>query len=235
VEKRDIVDVVNSKKVILFDLFQTLVSLNTPEIMNIQTFEILGIKKEDWENELFDGSRERLTGKIKDPVQIITSIAHAINPEIKLDLIIKATSNRLLKFEKALVNVSENTINTLKTLKSMDKKLGLISNADFTEMSGWNKSPLNNLFDSVVFSCEVGYAKPDKEIYKYSLNELHVSIEDAVFVGDGASNELYGAKQIGLSTIMITQYIKDIFSENEIKSRKIHADYVIDNINELVC
>ena len=231
---RSIADYIITKNVILFDLFQTLVTLNSLEIKQIHTYEILGIKKEEWENELFEGSRERLTGKIKDPIQIIKSIAHAINPKIQSDLIIKATSNRLLKFEKALLNVTENTINTLKTLKSMNKKIGLISNADFTEMGAWNKSPLKDLFDSIVFSCEVGFAKPDKEIYEYNLNELGEKIENAVFVGDGASHELYGAKQIGLSTIMITGFVKDIFKEKEIESRKLYADYVIQDIDELI-
>jgi putative hydrolase of the HAD superfamily len=234
VENKSIVDVVNNKKVIMFDLFQTLVTLNSPEIQQIPTYEILGIKKEEWENELFEGSRERLTGKIKEPFQIIKSIADAINPHIQSDLIIKTTNNRLLKFEKALMNVDKNTINTLKALKSMNKKIGLISNADFTEMYGWNKSPLKDLFDYVVFSCEVGSAKPDKEIYEICLKELNGSIKDTVFIGDGASHELYGAKQIGLTTIMITGFIKDIFNEKEIESRKLHADYVIDNINELI-
>jgi len=233
-DKISIIDIVNNKNIILFDLFQTLVSLNTPEIKSIATFEILGITKEEWENELFEGSRERLTGKIKEPFHIIKSIAHAINPDIQSDLITKTTNNRLIKFKKALMNVDIITIDTLKALKLKNKKIGLISNADFTEMSGWDESPLKNLFDSVIFSCNVGFAKPDKEIYEICLKKLGGCNKDVVFVGDGASHELYGAKQIGLTTIMITGFIKDIFTEKEIESRKINADYLIENINELI-
>jgi putative hydrolase of the HAD superfamily len=57
--------------------------------------------------------------------------------------------------------------------------------------------------------------------------------EDSVFIGDGGSNELYGAKQIGLSTIMITGLIKEIWPD-KIEAIKTYADYVIENIDELI-
>jgi putative hydrolase of the HAD superfamily len=52
-------------------------------------------------------------------------------------------------------------------------------------------------------------------------------------VGDGGSNELQGAKKLGITTIMITAFIRDM-SREKIDERKKFADYVIENIDELL-
>ncbi len=56
----------------------------------------------------------------------------------------------------------------LRALKSQGHKLGLISNADTLEMAAWDSAPIALLFDSAVFSCAVGSAKPESEIYQNS-------------------------------------------------------------------
>ncbi len=224
---------VSMKKAVIFDLFHTLTALESTWSNGPMTSEILGVSKEDWNEQLLEKSRERLTGQEKNPFVIIKTMAHAINPDIPIERIQKALQNRISRFEGAIVNVPKNTTDTLKILKSSDKKIGLISNADIFEISGWKKSPIKDYFDSVVFSYDVGLVKPDKEIYEYCLKELNEKPENAVFVGDGGSNELYGAKQAGMSTIFITGIIKEIWPE-KIESRKAYADYVIENIEELI-
>jgi putative hydrolase of the HAD superfamily len=232
--KISVSEFVSSKNTIIFDLFHTLTALDPINSKLPMTYEILGVSKEAWEEQIFEKSKERVIGKIRDPFLIIKSMAHSINPDIPNVILEKALQNRIIKFDNALINITKDTINTLKKLKSMNKKIGLISNADVTEINAWHRSPIRKYFDSIVISCEVGLEKPDKEIYEFSLKELEEKSENAVFVGDGGSNELYGAKQVDLSTIMITGFIKDILSNNIIESRKLYADYVIDNINELV-
>jgi putative hydrolase of the HAD superfamily len=224
---------VSMKKAVIFDLFHTLTDLEStwPDVPT--TWEILGVGKEAWNEQWLEKRKGRLTGREKDPFKTIQNMAHAINPDIPGELIQKATDNKLFRSEGAVVNIPESVIGTLKTLKLMNKKLGLISNANVFEISGWNKSPIKDYFDSVVFSFNAGIVKPDKEIYERSLKELNEKPENAVFVGDGNSNELYGAKQAGMSTIMITGIIKEIWPD-KIESRKANADYAIENIDELI-
>jgi len=224
---------VSGKKTILFDLFHTLTVVESTWPGGKMTAEILGVSKEAWNEQLLEKSPDRLKGKIKDPYEIIGDMARAINPGIQNDLIDKAVKNRLARFEGAVVNIPENTISTLEKLKSMHKKTGLISNADVTEVYAWPRSPIKDYFDITVFSCEVGLVKPDREIYQYALNKLNEKPENAIFVGDGGSNELVGAKQAGISTIMITGIIKEIWPD-KIEARKAFADYVIESIDELV-
>ena len=53
-------------------------------------------------------------------------------------------------------------------------------------------------FDASVFSFDIGAAKPDPGIYLEATRRLRVEPGNAVFVGDGADDELVGAERAGL-------------------------------------
>jgi FMN phosphatase YigB (HAD superfamily) len=80
-------------------------------------------------------------------------------------------------------------------------KVGLLSNAwdDLrrTMHERWNMAVL---FDDLVISAEVSFAKPDPRIYRLALERLHVQPEEAVFVDDMLVN-VEAARQQGLSAI----------------------------------
>jgi putative hydrolase of the HAD superfamily len=121
----------------------------------------------------------------------------------------------------------------LKALKANGKKIGLVSNADVSEIEAWPQSPISELFDSTIMSCYVGMVKPEANIYNLSLKQLGLQPNECIFIGDGGSNELKGAKSVGLNTIMIGGIIRGIWPE-KIEERKKHADHYIENIDELI-
>jgi putative hydrolase of the HAD superfamily len=84
----------------------------------------------------------------------------------------------------------------------------------------------------VTFSYQVGSVKPEPEIYRLALNSLNVSPEDSIFVGDGGSNELFGAKNVGFTTVMTTEIIGQLWPD-KIQERRKHTDYVIDHFDLL--
>ena len=111
--------------------------------------------------------------------------------------------------------------------------LGLFSNADVNSAAGWDESPLRPYFNSVVFSCRVGYVKPEREIYEIALKELEVMPQEVLYIGDGGSDELMGAKVVGMSTVLTTHVIEQLWPERVENARQ-SADYVIDTISELI-
>jgi putative hydrolase of the HAD superfamily len=150
-----------------------------------------------------------------------------------MDAIEQAVKNRIARFESALVGIPSEVRATIERLKSKGKRIGLCSNADVMEMAGWPRSPIAHLFDSTVFSCEAGCMKPEPEIYQKSLSELGAQPSETLFIGDGGSNELQGAKSLGMTTVMITGIIRELWPDR-IESRKPFADFVIEKIPELV-
>lgn len=226
-------DIVKAKKALIFDLFHTLTSLESTGTARPRTADILGVPWDRWYQQLADTADDRFVGKIRDPLEITRRLAHAIDPTVGEDRIREATAYRIDRFKGALVNIPAVTEQTLVALRVMGKKIGLVSNADVVETAGWSDSPIATLFDSVIFSCEVGHVKPQREIYDLALAQLGLGAEACLFVGDGGSRELEGARNAGLATVMVTGHIKRIYPE-KIAERRTHADFVIDSLGELV-
>ncbi len=220
-------------RAMLFDLFHTLTSANVVNIPGRGTSEILGVGREDWNKQLLSYSDDRLRGRIKDPFVIIERMAHAIDPTIPAEIINEAVQNRIARFRYALTCIEGSTLHTLSELSSSGKSLGLVSNADVNEIAGWGESPLKAYFSCAVFSCEVGYVKPEREIYEIALKELGIEPMDALYVGDGGSDELQGAKNVGMTTVLTTEVIGQLWPERIDKARRF-ADYTIVKIVQLI-
>ena len=226
--------IVATKRAVIFDLFHTLTAReSTWDHQRPLTHAMLGVDRTAWNRQLFEQSRARLIGTNTDAFSIVAGMARAIDPALPDDLIRRATENRAARFAAALIGIPPETHRVLQTLRNHGRKIGLISNADVMEVAAWSQSPIAGLFDSTIFSCHVGYAKPDPEIYRLSLNALGITPADAIFVGDGGSNELEGAKNLGISTVMITGVIRELWPD-KIAASQPHADFVIEELSELI-
>ena len=150
---------VSQCKAIFFDLFHTLYSFKTDNAGGASTSEILGIPEDAWNNLLFDSSDERLRGLENDRYAIIRKLAHMHDPTIEEEVIREAADARIDRFSSGLKEVKQERLVALAELKSRGKSLGLISNADSVEVSGWSESPLAQHFDSAIFSYATGFVK----------------------------------------------------------------------------
>jgi len=85
-------------------------------------------------------------------------------------------------------------------------KTGLLSNAflNLRELmiSVWR---IDDAFDRLVISAEIGMMKPDPKIYYHALNELEVKPEQAVFVDDQLAN-VEAAWKIGMRAIQFKNH-----------------------------
>jgi putative hydrolase of the HAD superfamily len=225
---------VNMKKsinVIFLDLFFTLVIPKYNDFRNEN--DVLKITREEWEayaedKELYE---KRATGKEKSPIKIIEDIIGKMGGEVN-----DGDKNEILRlredrFKKCLSEVDINIINVLLNLKKRGQKICLISNADIIDVSHWRNSPLYNLFDEAVFSYEIGYLKPQTEIYNIALTRMNAKPEECVFIGDGGSEELKGAKELGIKTILTSNLLKR--DEKHLNRLKEFADYYIEDFREI--
>lgn len=223
----------NKYKAVIFDLFHTLTSANSVNAPGRETADILGVSQEQWNAQIFNYSNDRLTGKNKDAYEIVREMAHVINPAITEDTIKEATESRVRRFNYALINIDPKVQEVLKKVEKLNILMGLLSNADVQEVSAWDQSPIKYLFDSVVFSCDVGFVKPQAEIYEISLKQLGVKPDEVLFVGDGGCDELKGAQEVGIKTVLMTEFIKKLWPE-KIIARRQYADYEIDDLKKLL-
>lgn len=190
---------------VFFDLFNTLISVGeVPSSVGLFTADILGFDHEQWNSACFSAAHE-----ICQPTkheQVLHVLAKSIDPMISFARVKKAAEHRQRRFDHALQQVRSDVLGALRQLKHNGTKLGLVSNASTAEVAAWPDSPLADLFDNVFFSCECGFKKPDDEIYQHAMNEMDSIRDHCLFIGDGGSNELLGAHQAGLTTVLTTQF-----------------------------
>lgn len=229
-----VASIVAGKKAVIFDLFHTLTSVEASIGQGLPSVaDLLGVDRVAWNEQLTRRSRERLVGSETDPFEIVARIARAIDPSLSDERIKLAADYRLTRFRTAVLEVPEETERVLRELKARGKRLGLITNADVTEIAAWGENRIHHLFDSTIQSCAVGLVKPDRQIYELSLRELGVRAVDALFVGDGGSDELAGAKSAGITAVMFTGVIGRLWPDR-VAERAEQADYVIGRLTELI-
>jgi len=219
---------------ILFDFFHTLSAIETTNApLPPETWEILGLERDVWRQAWRASTQARARGEITDLYEMFAAPARAVNPAMDEWLIRAAMQTRLDKFANALLRISPDVLETLAALRQRGKKLGLVSNADYSEIAAWPRSPLRAAFDTVVFSCQVGCCKPEPEIYLRACRDLDVSPGECLFVGDGGSQELWGAKQLGMTTVHMTGILARIWPES-VAERGAYADHSISDIRALL-
>jgi putative hydrolase of the HAD superfamily len=89
---------------------------------------------------------------------------------------------------------------------------GIISNAWPNARAAVQRWVNGDAFDELIFSAEVGLAKPDRRIYELALARLHVEPAEAIFIDDVPEN-VVAAQAIGMAGIRFLnsdQTINDI-------------------------
>ena len=94
-------------------------------------------------------------------------------------------------------------INTLQMLKERGLLLGLISNAGQDMQKTYKELGLQPYLDYYVTSHEVGYDKPQPEIFQAALQKAKVKPAEAIYVGDQYELDIIGARGVGMAAILI--------------------------------
>lgn len=91
---------------------------------------------------------------------------------------------------------------TLGVLKIRGSKLGLISNNNKLIESAFSDMNLEKYFDAVVFSHEVGYQKPQEEIYNICLKKMGVDPLQTTMIGDTLRADVEKPLELGMEAIL---------------------------------
>lgn len=86
-------------------------------------------------------------------------------------------------------------------------KLAVICNTGITPGKNlrelMKKDGILDFFDFLVFSDEVGFAKPSARIFSFTLDKLGVASCLAAHVGDDVLTDMWGAKNVGMTTVWL--------------------------------
>lgn len=86
-------------------------------------------------------------------------------------------------------------------------KLGMLSNTYQTSFQALCKEfKLEERFDVVMPSYEVGMIKPDPQLFKLLLKKLGTTPEETVMVGDSYRDDIQAAEAVGITGILIDRH-----------------------------
>lgn len=187
----------------IFDLWETLVDWD--QVRAARMFDEMatrvGITTDEFRRLWDTRDNPRYIAPIRDALRAI-----GIDEEAHDDICeIRLTYNRDTLVPR------EGVVGTLRTLREEGYLLGLITVCSEEVEQLFPQTALADLFDAEVFSNAVGLAKPDPRIYRHCCELLGVEPHEAVFVGDGANDELEGARRVGMEAILIHRPGEDPF------------------------
>ena len=97
---------------------------------------------------------------------------------------------------------------------------------------------LDRYFDAVIISERIGYRKPRPAMFQQALRELGVQTEEAVMVGDTQTEDVYGAKKIGMKVYQLRDALVGYYTPFKVAGSEdakfLQPDAVIGNFSELM-
>jgi putative hydrolase of the HAD superfamily len=134
-------------------------------------------------------------------------------------------------FEPWRLSVYEDAWKTVERLQSA-YRFGLVSNFTDTSFlrSSLKRLGLEDYFEFVLVSEEVGWRKPHPLIFNRLLHLMDVEAGEILFVGDDLRCDIFGAKNVGMKTAWI---LRGPDREDDEEVDDIQPDFIIHSLEEL--
>jgi len=217
-----------SYRVILFDLFDTLVTFERDRLPEVRVngrvlrstagklHEVFrpfapGVELEAFVDALFWSwqEAERLRGESQREVAAAERLGLMVT-RLGLDLSMLAPealpvllATHMRELSKAVV-FPPSHLALLDALRSR-YRLGVVSNFDYTPTARGilEREGIAGHFESIVVSDQVGWRKPKAVIFETALRRMAINPDEALFVGDRADIDVAGAQGVGMPAVWI--------------------------------
>ncbi|MBP7792692.1 MAG: HAD family hydrolase [Candidatus Goldbacteria bacterium] len=126
----------------------------------------------------------------------------------------------------------DDTKKTLKHLRKMGFKLGVISNAS-SELTGiLKRTDIYDFFDGIIISEVAGHEKPDVMIFRKALEALKATPEESIYIGDNFIADVKGAIKAGITPVWLHRKSKN--SEFSYSGRADKNVFKIKKLSEII-
>lgn len=143
---------------------------------------------------------ERFEGAGADVAGSLRWVAHRLGLDVGADALGRAAAVRLAA-ERRFGEPRAEAAEVLRELRTRGLRIGLISDCSAELPAYFADLPIAQYVDAPVFSFVTGHRKPAPENYLACCATLSVSPQECLYVGDGGSDELAGARAVGLRAV----------------------------------
>lgn len=203
-------------KAILFDLDDTLVNSKKAEYNAICEFKKLysvfdEVKDNDiaqiWNNITMENYEKYHKGEISFE-ELRTKRMKELFTNYSINISKEDAKNKFKDYQKIYEKnwiLFDDAEEALKTLKSK-YKLVILSNGDGKQQrKKIEYTGLNKYFTNIVISSEVGYSKPEKEIFDIACRMVNLEPKNCVMIGDKYKVDIEGAINAGMHGIWVNR------------------------------
>jgi len=183
-------------KAIAFD-YGGVIKINEKDPIS-EIVDYLKISKEDWRKEYFSLNYLFNTNQKSYNEMILQVISKFTDKEEDKNYILNILNT----------NYNDSKLNTglieiIKSLKLQKFKIALLSNNSIDLRNILSSDGIIQLFDEIIISAEVGFQKPQPEIFKILFSKLNLNANEVMFVDD-TPKSLEGARDIGYVPVLYT-------------------------------
>lgn len=151
---------------------------------------------------VYDTADARMTGAYGSLEGDLEHIARTLGVALTPSQLAAAVQARLAFYRRAMAPRPD-AVATLRALKGLGLRLGLISDCSSEAPLLWPETPFATLIDVPVFSCTEGVRKPDPRLFRLACARLGVEPRGCIYVADGFHGELATARALGMEAVLL--------------------------------
>jgi putative hydrolase of the HAD superfamily len=207
---------------IAFDVNGTLIEIRTEEdredifraIGHFLTYQGIDLRRNRLRELYFDRLKQQQRDSSEqypefDAVGIWRSIVtdhashytHALPPE-RLAQLPQSLAEMYRGISRRKLKLYPHVRSTLETLRQ-HFPLAVVTDGQSSYARGeLHKVGLTHYFGPIIVSGDHGFRKPDRRLFQYALDGMGVTADQTLYVGNDMYRDIYGARQMGMQTVM---------------------------------
>jgi putative hydrolase of the HAD superfamily len=187
-------------RAVLFDFFGTLTEAVTRGPAHAAIARRLGCDPGEFALALDRTFLTRARGGLGSAEQALRAVASSVGGDPSPAALRSAAADRVLAV-RADTTLRAEAVPVLRLLRVRGLRLGLVSDCGPELPAFLPGLPVAALLDATALSVEVGVCKPDPAIYLAACMRLGVDPRECLYLGDGGSRELSGARDLGMRAV----------------------------------
>ena len=133
----------------------------------------------------------------------------------------------------ALRSPHPSALPAIEALRQRGLRVGVLSNTHAMEIRTWPGSPLAEAVDVVAYSHVIRHLKPQPAAFDAILTQLGSVPDRAVFIGDGGSDELTGARDFGFALVVLADEAPRTHAPQTLSGLRRQAHVSVSDLSEI--
>ncbi|WP_431908956.1 HAD family hydrolase [Micromonospora carbonacea] len=189
-------------RAVLFDFFGTLTCSVQRGTAHRSTAELLGCPVDALVDVLDRSYYQRASGRFGDAVATLRWVCGQAGVHPSESVLRAAVASRR-RAVHADTRLRADAVPVLTALRAAGVRTGLVSDCTHELPEFLPQLAVAPLLDVRVFSVQLGRCKPDPALYLSACGPLGLAPGDCLYVGDGGSQELTGARRAGMTAVRL--------------------------------